>query len=59
MTCNVTAAQFAAYLDNTSAELVDHVGTCGACQQRLEGSAPANRRGRGRNHAGGASRLDG
>ena len=40
MTCNVTAAQFAAYLDKTSAELVDHVGTCGACQQRLEGSAP-------------------
>lgn len=40
MTCNVTDAQLAAYLDNTSAELVDHVGTCGPCQQRLEGSAP-------------------
>lgn len=40
MTCKVTDSQFAAFLDNRSLELVEHVGTCRTCQQRLEDSVP-------------------
>ena len=39
MNCTVTDQEFQAFLDNDSDQLIDHVGTCHVCQQRLESEA--------------------
>ena len=36
MNCTVTDQEFHAFLNNDSDQLIDHVGICDVCQQRLE-----------------------